>query len=76
MIRARLTDGTFLLGVDAENLRRLTAGQTLVVDLSGMGGHDTFIMLYGETMADIMAELETLQGGPLPPAQPFGEGNA
>lgn len=67
MIRARLSNGAFLFGVDAENIKRLKAGMPLVIELSPMGGSDTVLIMYGETMGDIMAELEKVSGQKLPP---------
>lgn len=77
MLRARLSNGTFVLGLDAENIRRLTTGMPLFVDLFSLGGTDRFMITYGETMGDIQRELEEASGAPLPPATPFidpGEG--
>jgi hypothetical protein len=71
MIRARLSNGSFLLGLDAENIRRLTSGKPILVDLFGMGGTDRFMITYGETLDDIKAELEAATGKPLPPSNPF-----
>lgn len=71
MIRIRLSDGTFIFGVDAENVRRLKAGQPLNIDLTPLGGTDRLIVMYGETMADIVREIETATGQKLPPAQPL-----
>lgn len=70
MIRATLTNGRFLLGIDAENVRRLKEGRPIIVDLSTMGGRDTVIIMYGETMADIVRELEQASGQKLPVAMP------
>ena len=67
MIRARLTNGTFVLGVDAENIRRLTDGQPFLIDLGPLGGSDKFMMIYGITAQDIMAELRAATGQLLPP---------
>jgi hypothetical protein len=69
MIRARLSNGCFLMGVDAENVKRLTNGMPLVIDLIPLGGVDKVMILYGETAHDIMAQLEAANGGPLPPPQ-------
>lgn len=66
MIRALLSDGTFLFGVDAENIRRLTNGQPIVIDLTEMGGKDKFAIMYGETIEDIQEQLEEITGEPLP----------
>lgn len=71
MIRARMSDGTFLLGIDAENVRRLKDGKPILVDLFGMGGTDRFMLMYGDTMEDIVKELEAVTGQPLPAATPF-----
>lgn len=57
MIRARLTDGSFVLGIDAENVARLKAGQSIGVNLAQIGGKDTVYIIYGETLADVMREL-------------------
>lgn len=71
MIRILLADGTFLFGVDAENVRRLKDGQPLNIDLTMSGGSDKVVIMYGETMADIVREIEAASGQKLPPAQPF-----
>lgn len=71
MIRARLTNGEFLFGLDAENVRRLKDGQPIVINLQPLGGTDRLMLMYGETLADIMKELEEATGQPLPPAQPW-----
>jgi len=71
MIRATLTDGRYLLGLDAENVRRLRDGKPIAIDLSHMGGHDALIIMYGDTQSDILKQLEGATGGPLPPAMPF-----
>jgi len=71
MIRARLGNGIFILGVDAENIKRLKQGEPIKVDLSDLGGSDTVVITYGNTMAEIQSELEVLFG-PMPAAQPLG----
>jgi hypothetical protein len=71
MIRARLTNGTFILGIDAENVRRLKQGMPIAVDLRQTGGKDQFMLVYGDTLADIERELARANGAPLPPAQPL-----
>lgn len=70
MMRARMTNGTFLFGIDAENIKRLKDGKPLVIDLTLLGGHDMLLITYGDTMADIKRDWEKANG-PLPPAQPF-----
>lgn len=69
MIRARIGD-TVILGVDAENVRRLKKGKPIDVDLAALGGGNRVIILYGDTLQDIMKELEEA-GFKLPPAMPF-----
>jgi uncharacterized radical SAM superfamily protein len=71
MIRARCTTGEFILGIDANNVRKLKEGDAMVVDLSLMGGTDTVMVIYGETMSDVLRDLEKMQGGKLPPVMPM-----
>ena len=73
MIRARLKNGDFVVGIDAENVRRLVAGSPIVLDLAPTGGTDRVLILYGPTLAAILAELERANGGPLPPARTLPE---
>lgn len=65
MIRARLSNGDFLFGLDAENVRRLTEGQPIVVDLHPLGGEHRVCIMYGRTLDDIRRELEAATGQPL-----------
>lgn len=71
MIRARLSNGTFLMGLDAENIRRLKFDQPIEIDLSLLGGTDKVLLVYGETMQDILDELEAVSGQKLPAPQPM-----
>lgn len=66
MLRARMNDGTFILGIDAENVRRLRRGQPIVVCLAELGGTDDVLIMYGDTLQDIQSELERASGRPLP----------
>lgn len=75
MIRARLSNGAFILGLDAENVRRLKDGKPIMVSLAQLGGTDDVYIMYGETMADIHRELEEVSGQKLVP-QPLPEANA
>jgi hypothetical protein len=70
MIQARLGDGTYLMGIDAENIRRLMKGDDLVINLRKLGGHEVVRVTYGDTLAEIVSRLEK-QFGPLPPASPL-----
>jgi predicted SpoU family rRNA methylase len=71
MIRARLSNGSFIFGIDAENVRRLKEGKPIYVDLRPMGGSDVFMLMYGDTLEDIEKELAEASGRPLPPATPM-----
>lgn len=71
MMIARLSDGRFIIGVDAENIRRLTSGQPLKLDFVNFGGRDDGIMIYGETLGDCMLQVEKAMGRELPPAMPI-----
>lgn len=68
MIRARLNDGTLILGIDAENVRRLRADQAINVALDDIGGNTgltRIMIMYGNTLQDIQNELEKVLG-PVP----------
>jgi hypothetical protein len=69
VIRARTSNGWFILGLDAENVRRMKAGEPIKVDLTVHGGKDTVIILYGDDKEEIYKTLEDISGAPLPPAQ-------
>ena len=71
MLRARLSNGLFIFGLDAENILRLTSGQPIMVSLAELGGTDDFAIMYGETLENIKRELEAAQGSPLPEAIPL-----
>jgi hypothetical protein len=73
MIRARTSNGVFILGLDAENIRRLQAGQPILVSLAELGGTDDVLIMAGETQADIQAELEKASGHELPKTTPYPE---
>lgn len=68
MLIARLSDGSFIIGIDANNIRKLREGKPMVVDLFSLGGTDRFMLAYGETLGDIIKELKDA-GMELPPAQ-------
>jgi len=58
MIKAKLTDGSLLFGISAENVKRLKQGQPIHLNLKDMGLEDREVLImYGETEQDIMAEL-------------------
>lgn len=67
MLRARLSNGAFVLGLDDENIKRLTAGHPIIVCLAQLGGTDDVIIMHGASLEAIKAELEAVTGKPLPP---------
>ena len=67
MLRARTSNGVFILGIDAENVRRLQAGKPILVSLAELGGTDDVMIVYGETLDDIQRELEQALGSKMPP---------
>lgn len=75
MLRARMSNGVFILGLDAENVRRLQAGEPIVVSLAQMGGTDDICIMFGQTLADIALQLEKASGEKLPPARPLPPGH-
>ena len=52
------------LGLDKENVRRLQAGQPILVRLAEMGipGDIEILIHYGESVSDIFRELEEMIG--------------
>jgi hypothetical protein len=66
MITARISNGVYLLGLDAENIRMLKEGHPILVSLAEFGGRDNVAIMYGETLEDIKRDLEAVFG-PLPP---------
>lgn len=71
MLRDRASNGTFIIGLDAENIRRLTAGQPILVSLAELGGTDDVLIMAGQTLQDIARELEEASGHPLPNPTPI-----
>lgn len=71
MLRARTSNGVFILGLDAENIRRLKAGKPILVSLAEMGGTDDVMIMAGDTLEDIKNELESASGSKLPALQIF-----
>jgi hypothetical protein len=74
MIRARMSNGTFILGLDGDNVERLQRGQPILVDLSEMGGSDVVLLMFGLTQHDILEALKEANGGTLPVPQPYVRG--
>lgn len=66
MLKARLSNGLFILGIDAKNVKRLQEGKPIVLSLAALGGTDDLMIMYGNTLGDIKAELESASGEALP----------
>lgn len=66
MLRARTNNGIFILGIDAENVKRLKAGKPILVSLAELGGQDDVLICYGDTLADLQRELEQAMGSKFP----------
>ncbi len=71
MILARASNGTFILGIDAENVKRLKEGKPILVSLAELGGTDDVLIVYGETPQAILKELEQASGSKLPEPTPI-----
>ncbi len=59
MIKAKLGD-TYILGIDKENVTRLQDNKPILIDLSIFGLPGKMVVMYGETLDDVRAELEQL----------------
>jgi hypothetical protein len=55
MIIAKMTDGSLLLGLSERNIELLRKGKPIVKDVEGLA---KFVIVYGKTEGDIMAELK------------------
>ena len=73
MLIAHRSDGLMILGIDAENVRRLKAGQPILKALSRFGGTDDVLILYGETIEDVKAQIVKAGMGPLPEPEKLPE---
>jgi hypothetical protein len=71
LLIARLSDGRFVIGIDSENMRRLKKGEPMKLDLVNFGGVDSALLMYGESLGDVMRELEKALGRKLPHASPL-----
>ena len=66
MLKAHFTNGVFLLGLDADNIRLLKDGKPILVSLAEIGGTDDVMIMYGNTLTDIQIELEKVTGQKMP----------
>ena len=71
MLKGRLNNGVFILGIDAENVRRLKDNKPILLSLAEIGGTDDILIMYGDTIEDIEKELELVTGKPMPEPMPY-----
>ncbi len=64
MIKARLSDGTLILGLSAENLKRLQQGKPILFDGHQLGYPGKIAIVYGETEDAIAKDLLRETGSP------------
>jgi len=57
MIKAKLSDGTLILGLSALNIAKLKEGMPILFDGRPVGLVGYVAILYGETEDDIMREI-------------------
>jgi hypothetical protein len=58
MLYGRLSNGYGFIGVDQENIKRLTDGQPILMDLGKIENPKKVVIYYGETLDDILNDLE------------------
>jgi hypothetical protein len=63
MIKAKLNDGTVILGLSEENIKRLKEGQPIKFDGRPLGFPGTVGIVYGETEIAILHDLQQAEGG-------------
>lgn len=63
MIKARLSNGVIILGIDAENIKRLLNKEPIGIDLSELGGSDRIIIMAAPTLAEVQADLDRVTKG-------------
>lgn len=63
MIKARLSNGTIVLGLSARNLERLKGGEPILFDGRRFGFAGNVAILYGETEEAIAKDLLAHSGG-------------
>lgn len=80
MLVARLSNGTFIVGIEERNVELLKQKKPFVLDLRLHGGHDFVALVYGKTldevMADIRSHVDVPPAKPMPPAAPSEADNA
>lgn len=66
MYRAKLSDGSFIIGLDAEEVEKIKETGALQIDLRLMEGNDLVTIMYADTYSELEAKLIGIFGGPLP----------
>jgi hypothetical protein len=66
MLRIRMSNGLFVFGLDAENIRRLVNGEPIHIELEQLGGTDKILIMAGETLADVAKDIEMATGVKIP----------
>ena len=56
MIKAKLQDGTIILGLDRENLNRLSDDKPIIVKKDDLNISGDIYIVFGETLTDICKE--------------------
>jgi hypothetical protein len=67
MITIRFKDGTFLFGIDANNLRNMHEGQPLYLNFEKFGGQGKALVFFSETLDQVHAQMSEFIGTELPP---------
>jgi hypothetical protein len=70
MIKAKLSNGALLLGIEERNIAHFRAGHPLFLHGAEIGGFadvTQLIIVYGTTLKDVYEQLNDATGGQLPP---------
>lgn len=57
MIKARLDNGVFVLGLTSRNVELLKEGRPILVELSALGGADRVMIILGADEEDCMRQI-------------------
>lgn len=63
MIKAILSNGIIVLGLDAENIQRMLNKEPIAVNLSDIGGSDKVIIMAAPTLNEVYSDLERVLNG-------------
>lgn len=69
MLKAKIGD-MVILGLDHNNVERLQQGKPILFNLSEVGLEGKMTIMYGDTLKDVMNDLETMTGAKLPDLPP------